>query len=108
MRFIQLVALACAFLCINAATNLVKNPGFDEDHDGCNSAPSWSQYNASNLFSVCPQTDYYMVSKPNGMYFNGLSGWAGAVQTIELNQATATSFYFSCMYHSQSFFYTTI
>ena len=102
MHIIQIVTYAFSLLSlilsINAASNLVKNPGFDEAHSDCNSSPSWSQYNSSNLFSVCPQTDYYMVSKPNAMYLNSLEGWAGAVQTIDVSQTVVTSFNFSCMF----------
>jgi hypothetical protein len=95
-----LVAFACTLLCVNAASspNLVQNPGFDEDHSGCTNAPSWTQFNATNNFNICAPFDWWMVSQPNAMYLNGLSGWAGAVQRIEVDQTEATSFNFSCMY----------
>jgi hypothetical protein len=97
MHLIKILAFTCAFLCINAASNLLQNPGFDEPHSDCNTTLSWSQYNTSNPYSVCPGADWYMVSQPYALYLSG-SGWAGAVQTVDVSQTEVTTFNFSCMY----------
>jgi hypothetical protein len=103
MQVLRIVVIACTLFCINAAhLNLVNNPGFDEAYSSCSSAPSWSQYNATNRYSVCPQLDYYVVSKPDALFLNGLAGWAGAVQTIQISQQVPTHFNFSCMYDCAS------
>jgi hypothetical protein len=95
-------SLPLSVLLFPSLISFSQNPGFDEDHTGCNEAPSWSQYNSTNLFSVCPEEDYYMVSPPNAMFLYGLQGWAGAVQTIDVDQTAVTSFNFSCTYQKKN------